>query len=283
MRRVLFASSGGKFRGSWLIRGQQLGHAVGARVVWNPRQEDIGDAEAVVIVKRVDDAFLDSVRARGLPVVLDVVDGWRQPTDNRLPRGKAIAVLKSYIERIKPHAVVCSTRAMEADLGGDWPALTLHHHGRPDSLKNPIRPEVGNVGYEGSERYLEGWWPEIRKQCVERGWLFQVNPTSLADIDIVVSFRGGQWRGYATDAWKSNVKLANAQASGTPIALLPEAGAKETASGGEMWVEKPEWLGTAFSALEPYEARLEKACRLIGAEPKLDDVADLYRGWLDAL
>lgn len=268
---ILFASSGGLKRGSWLIRGEQLAEAMGARAAWNPSRDNIASADLVVAVKRLAEPALDWIRAQRKPLVLDVLDGWPQPTGNAWSREAAIDWMGRRIEAFRADLVVWPTEAMRDDFAGHgWAGFTLHHHARPGQARNPIRPTVATVGYEGAARYLEGWREAIERSCAARGWRFVIDPGALAGVDIVLAGRGGPWRGYATDRWKSNVKLANAQATGTPIVCLGEAGYRETRSGGEYWIDRPGELSAAFDELASPWFRRRSSDRLLN---KAEDVA----------
>jgi hypothetical protein len=163
------------------------------------------------------------------------------------------------------------------------PVLALPHHARPGMAVNPIRERVQRVGYEGGENYIAAWRPVIERACAERGWSFVLNPASLTDVDIVLALRDQQ--GYAPRFWKSNVKLANAQGSGTPIICGLEAGYLETATGAELLVSEPVELLSDLDALVPVEERRWRSIRLrAGAQHlTLEAVAGMYRKWLEGL
>lgn len=270
-------------QGSWAIRGEQLGPAIGAIAVPNALPDQIKAAHLIVIVKRASASLLTRIRAAKKIPVLDLVDPWPQPAGNAWDGHDAAAWMKSYVEGFAPAGVVCTTDAMRHAVPRWIPALVLPHHARAAQAVNPIREHIRSVGYEGSVRYLDGWCEQLNAECARRGWSFVVNPRSLAEVDIVVALRGGRWRGWPTDNFKSNVKLANAQATGTPIILLPELGSVESASGGEVWIEQPSELAGAFDLLTPLGERQARASVLRAGAPRLDEIAKRYRRWLDAL
>ena len=213
--KLLFTGKGGA--GSWTVRGEQLGGALGAVVKPNATQRDIAAADLVVVVKRTPEPLLAALRAAGRPWVLDVVDFYPQPQAAVWPRADAIAWVRRRIAELAPTAVIWPNERMAEDCGAEkWPGAVLYHHHRPGIRRNPIREQVRTVGYEGAPAYLAEWRPILEEECTRRGWRFVVNPEQLADLDIVVAFRGGVWDGYAPAHWKSNVKLANAHGSGTP-------------------------------------------------------------------
>lgn len=268
--------------GSWQIRGEQLGAAIGAKV--ELRAVKASGYDVCVVVKRAPFETLRALRVARVPLVWDVVDAWPQPEGNSWGRSRSLEWLQRELEAMRPQAVVATTTRMSADVvecGFKGPVLVLPHHARPKQPINVIRPTVRLVGYEGSEVHLGERRAWVENECTPRGWLFSVTPSALADLDIVVAFR--QKFGYATTHWKSNVKLANAQGSGTPCVLGYEAGYEETASGGECWASTSEQLKEAFDLLTPYEERKRRQALLLSAAPSLNGIAKRYTEWLDHL
>lgn len=262
--------------GSWRIRGVQLGSEMGATVL--PNALDVAPYDVAVLVKRPTAELLQRFRRAGTKVVWDVVDSWPQPAGNEWNKKRCLDWLEEQIIMVRPAGIVASTEAMASDcerLG--VPVLALPHHARPGLRANPIRP-VKVVGYEGGEQYIARWRPVIESQCAKRGWQFVSQPDELADVDIVLALRDSN--GYAPRQWKSNVKLANAQGSGTPVICGREAGYLETASGAECWADTPEELAAAFDQLEPTGARLEVSKVLQTAAPSIDSVTATYVAWL---
>lgn len=278
--RILITGRGTS--GSWQIRGVQLGEAIGADV--KPKASAAA-YDLSVLVKRPPDETQRSDTATRL--VWDVVDAWPQPRGNLWSRGECLMWLTEQMHALCPRAVVAATKAMAADLREVWPSmpvLALPHHARPGLDQNPIRERVEVVGYEGSLRHLGVWADWLRLECARRGWRFAANTGRLADCDIVVAVR--QDTGYAPRNWKSNVKLANAQGSGTPIVMAREAGYIETASGfedAEQFADTQAEFVAAFDRLEPHAARLKASALMHAAAPSLESVAQTYRQWLSAL
>lgn len=281
MKRILVTGNGKS--GSWKIRGEQLGAAIGAKVEsYYCAQPDAFDF--VVGVKR--GGFWDFRRACGgrIPFVWDIVDAWPQPTGNSWHTPECLAWLKAEISAKAPLAIVAATQAMEADIrevGFKGPVLTLPHHARPGQAINPIRRVVQTVGYEGGEAYLGKWKPMLGAECARRGWKFVVNPKQLADLDIVVALR--DIPGYAPTRWKSNVKLANAQGSGTPFIGNREFGYLETASGAEEWADTKSELIAALDLLSDASVRYHASTTLREGTPLLENIATTYRNWLESL
>ena len=280
MKRILITGKGTS--GSWHIRGVQLGDAIGATVIPNASASQMAAHDLVVLVKRPTPALLDCLEAARKPVVWDVVDSQPQPEANQWRREEAIRWLRASIKQIKPCGLVCATEQMLID--AEHPrSIALPHHARPNQAFNPIREQVQTIGYEGRPDYLADWIPIIQQECARRGWRFVVNPERMADIDIVVALRGGIWRGYVTDNYKSGVKLANAQATGTPFIGLPENGYLTNASGAEYFVSDKHQFARALDWLTPQMNRRAASERMLGRDNSLARIAGVYRDWLESL
>lgn len=261
--------------GSWAIRGEQLGRALSATV--QREASKVKGYDLAIVVKRGRDDLLHRLHTAGVPIVWDIVDSWPQPAGNEWDAATCRQWLASQVERIKPIGIVASTKAMAADCKGfGVPMLTVPHHSRPHQQVNPIRERVQKIGYEGSVKYLGAWQAWFEVECASRKWSFVINPPHLADLDIVVAVR--ESTGYAARNWKSNVKLANAQGSGTPCILNREAGYIETATGGELFADTREDMVRAFDRLTDHETRKTAAAGLW--PPTLEMVAADYREWL---
>lgn len=276
--RVLVTGNGKS--GSWQIRGQQLGEAIGATVDPNPKT--VRGFDLIVLVKK---AHHPVVGLRGsVPLVYDIVDAWQQPIGADRSRRAAFDWMRRQLLSIKATGVVVTTEQMGEDMADEGfagPMLVLPHHARPGLVRNPVRQNVQVIGYEGSEKYL-GWWrPVLEDECKKRGWRFEiVRDGDLSKVDIVVAVRDEE--GYPAKHWKSNVKLANAQASGTPVVLNRERGYKETESLAEVWADDLPELRSALDYLTPYQVRKERAEILHASSSRvsLDRIARQYRAWL---
>jgi hypothetical protein len=262
--------------GSWQVRGEQLGRAIGATVL--PRATEFDAFDAVILVKRPTPEQRAAIRRSQVPVVWDVVDAYPQPQGNDWPRAECLSWLRQEMAEIQPAAVVAATRAMSADLEGfGVPVLTLPHHARPGLRFHEPGP-LRTVGYEGGIGYIRHWIPIIDAECKRRGLAFYVNPKQLADLDVVLAVRDAT--GYAPRNWKSNVKLANAQGSGTPVICCREAGYTETSTGGELWADNATELRLALDMLADHGRRHEIGRVLYEGRITLEAVAEIYRGWL---
>lgn len=278
MPEILFTGRGSS--GSWAIRGEQLGGALRGNVC--PAAEVIPPCDIAVLVKRPSGGLVARLHASGVPVVWDIVDAWPQPLGNDWDRETCMAWLRQSVETIRPAALVAATEQMARDCEEfGLPVIALRHHARPRQEINPIRERVRRVGYEGEPNYLGPWRHRMERACQARGWDFVVNPPKLADLDIVVALRHAV--GYAAREWKSGVKLANAQGSGTPCILNRAAGYTETASGGERWADTVDEMNEALDGLTSHRARVAAACTLNRAAPRLQTVSDQYGAWLQQL
>lgn len=279
--KLLFTGKGGA--GSWTVRGEQLGAAIGAAVKPMATVRDVRDADLVVVVKRTPPELLAAIRAARRRWVLDVVDFYPQPLAASWSRSEAIGWVRAKIRELQPDAVIWPNARMAQDCDVDLPSMVLYHHHRPGIAENPIREKVQVIGYEGAPAYLAQWRPVLEQECARRGWKFVVNPQKLADLDIVVAFRGGEWDGYAPSMWKSNVKLANAQGSGTPFVGEYEEGYFETRSGGEYFTNDHAGVVEAFDYLACSKERGRAAEKMRMKAYPVQRAAEDLREFLHAL
>lgn len=220
----------GNGRGSWEMRGRQLGAALGATVTSAPTDEDWLQADLVVLVKRAGWAFAARAHARGIPIVWDALDFWRQPAENGLTDLAARARLATALREIRPTLMIGATKAMA--LAGD--GAYLPHHGWEGLAATDARAEVQCVGYDGSPQYLDFWRPCLERECSARGWTFVVNPPDLSKMDMLVALRGGAWDGWICRQWKSGVKVGNAILAGRPLIAQPSAAVAELQPAGSV-------------------------------------------------
>lgn len=277
--RVLVTGRGGA--ASWQIRGEQIGHALGATVKPNATLADMRAHDVVLVVKRVPDEMLRALRQCGRPWVYDIVDAYPQREGEAMTHKQALFWLRDWLGLLRPTSVIWPTERMQLDGGGG--GHVVYHHGRPGIEVNPIRKSLWIIGYEGSVRYIKHWQRHILSECQRRGMTFLINPTRLADCDVVLAVRDAQWRSYCTQHWKSNVKLANAQASGTPFIGHLESGYFETKSDVEYWAERPEEISTALDWMTTQEARAEINVRMrrVGKSLTVDSMAQQVREALE--
>jgi hypothetical protein len=268
--------------GSWQIRGEQLGRAIGATV--DPKPAKLTGHDIAIVVKRPRVDVVARIREAGIPIVWDIVDAYPQPHGNEWDHRTCLDWLWNEVGRIKPAAIVATTREMQRDLLQVHPILTLPHHARPDQRLNPIRDKVQAVGYQGGLQYLGFWQRWLEVECAARGWRFALNPAELADVDIVVAVRAQT--GYAARNWKSNVKLANAQGSGTPIICNHGGAYSESWQGGNngmRWADSTSEMTAALDELSDVGVRRKVSQELLEGTPRLDEIASRYRDWLERL
>lgn len=286
---ILFTGRGGA--GSWTVRAEQVGQALGARVQPLASVEDCNRADVIVVVKRIPEQLLERIRRSGRPWVYDIVDAYPQPTCASWKKPEAIGWLDTTIERLRPSAVIWPNARMRDDLVEErrWQhvevprgAVIPHHH-RPGIRKNPVRERIARIGYEGAPAYIDGWRSAIERQCQRIGAEFVLNPSHLADVDVVLALRDKNHSGYPQRQWKSNVKLANAHGSGTPFIGLPEPGYKETGSRAEQWAETEQELAIALDFLAPQWVRRAQRAAFLKAALPVETVAQQYREFLCAL
>jgi hypothetical protein len=220
---ILFVGADSK--GSWLVRGEQIASALGARATLRPVRADWRWADVIVLVKRAIDRWGDEARRTHCPLVWDALDFWTQPDENHLTASECIAQVRKRKAQYGLAAVIGATRAMAKDVGGVY----IPHHHRPGLKPTPPRDRVQVVAYEGTPKYLGAWKPTIERACAERGLQFVVNPKSLSDADVVVAFRDGKWDGWPCRQWKSGVKYVNAVVAGRPVVTQFCAASEEIA------------------------------------------------------
>lgn len=271
MQRILITGKGTS--GSWKIRGEQLAAVIGADAIPQASVEDMADRQTTIIVKK---PCLNVSHVQGVRI-WDVVDYWPQPDGNSWTKQRLVDHVKMTADAMRIDYVVAATEAMRKDIGADF---TLYHHHRPYIPVNPIRERMALIGYEGSPKYLGKWLKIIQEECDIRRMGFLINPNSLADVDVVVAFRDSQWKGYATDNWKSNVKLANAKGSGTPIICNREAGYLETACGAEIFADTAREFIDALDLLEHRNERESRSKILRDTAYSVEMAGRDYLQWI---
>ncbi len=273
---ILMVGSG---KGSFEVRGRQLGAALGARVIGAPSDDDLRWADVVVLIKHAGLAWAPLVRRFKKPIVWDALDFWAQPYANGLNEIEAKSLLRAFITDIKPALVIGATEAMARDAGG----VCLPHHSRPGLTPAPAREHVEVVGYEGSKKYLGRWAKAVRFECDRRGWQFVINPPDLRACDILVAFRDGQWDGWMCREWKSGVKITNAIACARPIITQYSAAGNELCPSRSV-IESTHELADAFDRWS-YIVERDNIVRHYAWMPSysLQTIADGYRNILEGV
>jgi hypothetical protein len=268
----------GAGKGSWQIRGHQLGDALGARVTSTPTDDDFKWAHVCVLVKMHGARWADQARKFGVPIVWDALDCWRQPTDNAASPAAALVELQAQVARVKPFLTIGATRAMADAVDG----LYLPHHPWESLKPSTPRSVVTTVAYQGGAVFLGRWRTALEQACARRGWLFVINPVDLGAADIVVALRDGVWDGWMCREWKSGVKLVNAMAAGRPVVTQDSAAWRELQPEGSL-VSSLSDLDTALDRWEMFDTRLE-AVRPATVRPfRLLQVAEQYRQMLQTV
>lgn len=260
----------GAGKGSWQIRGQQLGAELGAVVTSTPTEAEFAWCDVVVLVKKHALSLAPTAHRFGKPIVWDALDFWAQPAENRVSEATARTMLANSIHAIKPALVICATDAMASACDGVY----LPHHSRPGLMPTPARETVKTVAYEGNPAYLGRWLGWVSDACAKRRWHFVLNPASLSDADIVVAFRDGPWDGWICREWKSGVKVVNAIAAGRPLIGQESAACRELLPQGTM-VNAPQELDNAFDYWADLEPR-QSITAICSALP-VSAVAHRYR------
>lgn len=222
----------GNGKGSWIMRGQQLGAAIGARVTSSPTDADFKWADRVVLIKKHATTFAHRAHRYGKPIIWDALDFWSQPAHNSYREEAALVTLKAHIDVIRPSLVIGATEAMARAAQRFCPAAYLPHHSWAGLAPTPPRESVQVVAYEGNALYLGRWHGWLLEACQKRGWTFVVNPSRLSIADIVVAFRDEQWDGWLCREWKSGVKVVNAIAAGRPLISQGSAARRELPTTG---------------------------------------------------
>lgn len=262
----------GRGKGSWQIRGQQLGAAIGARVTSAPSEADWHWAETVILVKRADPTWIQRAHALKLRVVWDAVDFWPQPLENRATETRARQLLRRQLDVIRPDLWIAATESMAREGG-----IYLPHHSRPGLVPTQPRETMQVVGYDGNPLYLDAWGAAIKAVCKAHGWQFIVNPQDLSTVDLLVAFRGGPWDGWICREWKSGVKLVNAIAAGRPIITQDSAAWRELQPAGSI-IETTATLGPAIDAWAEHRSRsiAFAGSRIWAPQLRREAVADSY-------
>lgn len=273
--KLLILGSG---KGSWEIRGQQLGAALGARVTSAPNPEDYDWADVVILIKRALLHFGLAASQAGKPMVWDALDFWAQPAQNRIDEASAARLLCAHVPSVRPTLIVAATRAMARACQGVY----LPHHSWKGLVPTPPRDEVKVVAYQGNQVYMGAWLAHCQQACRARGWTFVVNPPSLADVDLFVAFRDGIWDGWICTEWKSGVKLVNAIAAGRPIIGQSTAAMSEL-PGPSTVVHTVQQLESAFDEWTPFAARQSafERCQQLAPEFTVAAIAARYHQVLE--
>lgn len=268
-------------KATWQIRGLQMACARSNwEAIYELKDHEIGGYDAFVIVKRPDLAILSKLKQHSVPIIYDVIDAWAQPADGIATQGveQARALFKRKFDGIGPDSVIFANKQMAHDLGSLVPhSTTIYHHAAPWLERNPIREEIATIGYDGEYRWLGPWEQTIHRICDRFGWRFDINPRFIDEVDVVIAVRGGIHDNFLAQSYKSNVKLANAYASGTPCIMQREgASYRETANEHVRFFSTDEELVAQLEALRSWELRKEIHTSFL-LESEKYDIAEIAR------
>lgn len=270
---VLIVGSG---KGSWQVRGLQLGQAIDARTRTSPRDGDLEWADVVVCVKRALFQWADTIHAFKKPIVWDALDFWDQPEQNELTEAESRELFREHIDRYQPTLVIGATESMAAAARG----VCLPHHHWPGLVPAPVRNQVKTVAYQGVPRYLGRWRAVVDEACQKRGWAFVINPKDIRAADLLVALRDGDHDGWMCREWKSGVKLVNAMAAGVPIITQPSAAFKELRPHGHV-VDSFDDLDHAFDCWSDLSVRAMVKTGLAYQAFGITQIAARYRAMLE--
>jgi hypothetical protein len=283
--KVLFTRS--PEGGTWAVRAVQIASMRDdwqAKSVLEITKRELAAFDLVVLVKRPAPQLLEMVRAVGVPLIYDIIDIWPQDMPFQRPVKDSVDFIWQVVQYIQPNGLIFATRQMMLDIIGDGVpgCATIYHHSRHGQAKNPIRPKVKNVGYEGEARFLGDWLPFMEQTCARRAWRFVVNPSSIAELDIAIAMRGFPHDGETEARWKSNIKLANLIDTGTPCVLASESGYMETAPVGfDSYAGSFAEMDARLDALTPLAARqsMSQSLKSVAGSFTLEKIADDYEAY----
>ncbi len=244
---ILMVGSG---KGSWEVRGKQLGRALGARLVSKPSTDDLIWADVAVLVKHAGVKWAKAAHETRTPIVWDALDFWAQPDQNSLDQTQAMALLAARLRTIRPALWIGATEAMASVFDGVY----LSHHAWASVSPGPVRPVMFSVGYEGAKKYLGQWHSALAAECARRKWLGVIGPQVVVPMDLRVALRDDPWDGWMCRQWKSGVKLVNAMAAGVPIITQASAAFDEIHPAGGT-IEQYGSLSAALDAWESFDSR----------------------------
>jgi hypothetical protein len=268
-------------KGSWEMRGRQLGAAIDAAFTKKPGAEHWQHKGPIVLVKRAPFTWYREARAVRSPLIWDALDFWHQPSGNAKTEQELLQSVFEIRDGLHIGTLIGATRAMATAIGGVY----LPHHCRIGLRPTPSRERLRVVGYDGAPRYLGSWKDAIDRACAKLGMTFVINPEDLSTVDALVAFRGEEYDGWACRQWKSGVKYVNAIAAGRPVLTQTTAAFTEINPPGGRIVDDPLQLEEALASLAPAAVRRQvyQECRHRSREFTLETIAKQYRAILQPL
>lgn len=277
---------GHESKGAWQIRAKQIAPHLGA--VLDSRMSR-SNYDLVILIKTPEPKLVTRIKALNIPVIWDVIDFWPQRIDKTLSnhnRDQIMKWVKPFLESVNPKHIITATNKMKNDLESlGYNATTIYHHHRPKIKINPINKELRTIGIEGSMGQYGSWTEKLKTISRKLNLKFITNFTPGDDLlytfDIVIATRG--YTGYAPKNWKSNVKMANAHASGTPGIFNDEQGYKETACGHELWADTEEEIIEGIEKLRSYDLRQTIHENFLKNTITLEQVVEQYKSLINNL
>ena len=277
--------------GAWRVRAEQI---AARRTNWTaikvPTEAELKRHDIICFVKKPSFDVHDAAKRLGKMTVYDVVDGWNQPEENNAANtmGEARRHFSNrWQDWARYDAHIFANRRMWEDLSTLSRCPTyIYHHSNPELTMALLRETAQIVGYQGAEEFLGEWRPVIEEACTAHGLRFVVNPDDYSSIDIGFAVRSAEWGGYLPSTYKSNVKVANFMATGTPCLVgSGELSYHEVAQGGISFFSTPDQLRAGLAGLLPLAARQAAREKLLAAAPEfaIDHIVDLFEHLFETL
>lgn len=279
--------------GSWMMRSQQV--ALMHKVWMSKSHMNYGwrlatpGYQVFCFVKRFDPQFAQRLRAKGVRVVYDLVDPWRQPEDGLANKSlsEVIRFFRNRLENLPVDGVIFPTQSMCDDLGKFVPnPITIYHHHRIGLPPIDLRRQARVVAYEGEPSYLGPWLKSMQHICGKLNLQFVINPPSLSDADIGFAARGGDHGSLMARRYKSNVKLANFLAAGLPCVVhRDEVSYQETGNEHVRRFADENELEQQIRSLLPYEARVPVHVAFLeqSRQYRVETIAEQYEAYFRRL
>jgi hypothetical protein len=267
--KILFVGYG---QGSWEVRGRQIGKALGARATSTPTADDWRWADVAILVKRAVDQWGSVAKGKNIPVIWDVLDYWQQPEQNQQQPYAYSGAIKRIAKSNGIDRLIGATQAMADDIGGVY----IPHHYRPGLPLTEPRGRVRVIAYEGTRKYLGAWLAEMERCAAARDMRVAVNPSTITEADVIVSFRHGVWDGPICRRWKSGVKFVNALAAGKPVIAQSCAAMDEIDPVG-VRVESVLRFGDVLGSVDAIRDEAYQVAKVRRREFAIETIAAQYR------
>jgi len=278
---------GHESKGTWQIRARQIAPYLNADLDSNMNNLKY---DLVILIKTPSPDLINRIKQNKIPVVWDVVDFWPQRIDrtlSNLNKDQIMNWVKPVLGSVDPKHIITATNTMKIDFEslGYKNCTTIYHHHRPKIKINPINKLCQTIGIEGSIGQYGSWIEKLKIISKKLHMKFTTNHSTLDDLlhtfDIVIAQR--DFTGYAPKNWKSNIKLANAHASGTPGIFNTEQGYKETACGYEFWADTVDEIVECIEKLRSYDLRQNIHENFLKNTISIEQVIEQYKSLINKL